>query len=153
MTWDEGKATVERLLGTGELQRVTADLEMATELLARARRHLTSAKTIRDTDAEGAYATLYDAARTACAALLQAQGLRATTRGGHIAIREAVVAQFASLTGGMPLRSFDRLRRRRHEVEYGPSAIVDQDEVDEALTRAEEIVSFAERLAEQLPVF
>lgn len=119
-----------------------------------ARRHLDSARKIRDGDPEGAYAALYDAARKACAALLEAQGLRATSRGGHIAVHDTVLAQFGSLSGGEVLRSFGRLRRRRNEVEYpiGVSRI-DADEVDEALARAAEIVDYAERLVPELPVF
>ena len=42
----------------------------------------------------GAYQPPYDALRKAAAALLAVQGLRATSRGGHIAIQDAVRAQF-----------------------------------------------------------
>lgn len=154
MRWEEGRGTVERLLVGGELQRVTADLDSARALLRSARRHLSSATTIRETDPEGAYAALYDAARKACAALLEAQGLRATSRGGHVALRDAAVAQFAGLSGGRVLRSFDRLRRRRNDIEYpaGDSGI-DLAEVDEALARSTEVVDFAEKLLDALPVF
>ena len=154
MRWEHGRAVVERLLADGELERVSADLGSAGRLLESARRHLESARKVRKSDAEGAYAALYDAARKACAALLEAQGLRVTSRGGHVALREAVTAQFASLTGGGVLRSFDRLRRRRNDIEYpdGDSGI-DLDEVDEALARAVEIVAYAEKLVDKLPVF
>jgi hypothetical protein len=79
---------------------------------------------------------------------------RATSCGGHVAVREAVVAQFASLAGGDALRSFDRLGRRRNEIEYpaGDSG-VDSDEVDEALNRAEGIVAYAEKVIDTLPIF
>lgn len=154
MSWEEGRQTVERLIVDGELQRITADIEGARGLVESARRHLTSAATIRQTDLEGAYAALYDAARKACAALLEAQGLRATSRGGHIALRDAVFAQFADLSGGAVVRRFDRMRRRRHDIEYpsGDSG-VDLAEVDEALARSTEIVAFAEKLIDKLPAF
>lgn len=154
MRWEHGREVVERLLADGELERVSPDLDGARRLLESARRHLTSARTIRESDPEGAYAALYDAARKACAALLQAQGLRVTSHGGHVALREAVVAQFAALTGGGVLRSFDRLRRRRNDIEYpdGDSGI-DLDEVDEALARSDEIVRYADKVVEKLPVF
>jgi hypothetical protein len=152
--WEEGRGTVESLIANGDLQRVTADLSSAKSLLEAARRHLSSAASIRESDPEGAYATLYDAARKACAALLEAQGLRATSRGGHIAVRDAVQAQFAELTGGGVVRPFDRLRRRRNDIEYpGGDSGIDVDEVDEALARATEMVEFAERLVDELPVF
>lgn len=69
-------------------------------------------------------------------------------------MRDAVVAQFASLTGGDALRSFDRLRRRRNDIEYpdGNSG-ADVDEVDEALERAGEIVAYAQKVVDTLPVF
>jgi hypothetical protein len=154
MRWETGREVVERLLADGELDRISPDLENARSLLESARRHLSSARKIRESDPEGAYAALYDAARKACGALLEAQGLRATSRGGHVALREAVIAQFGSLSGGQVLRAFDWLRRRRNDIEYpdGDSGI-DLDEVDEALVRSEEIVSFAERLVGHLPVF
>lgn len=154
MRWEEGRQTVERLINDGELQQITADLEGARALLQSAHRHLTSAATIRQTDLEGAYAALYDAARKACAALLEAQGLRATRRGGHVALRDAVFAQFADLSGGAVVQRFDRMRRRRNDIEY-PSADsgIDLAEVDEALARSTEIVDFAEKLIDNLPVF
>lgn len=154
MRWQEGRETVERLLAEGELQRVPADGARAATLVRTARRHLSSAATIRESDPEGAYATLYDASRKACGALLEAQGLRATSRGGHIALRDAVVAQFGALSGGQVLRPFDRLRRRRNDIEYPANDRgIDLDEVDEALAKAQEIVDFAEKLVANLPVF
>lgn len=154
MKWEEGRTAVEQLLAARELERVSADPNAAKKLIDSAHRHLDSARKIRVSDPEGAFAALYDAARKSCAALLEAQGLRATSRGGHVAVREAVVAQFASLAGGDALRSFDRLRRRRNDIEYptGDSG-VDTDEVDEALERAEGIVAYAEKVIDTLPVF
>jgi hypothetical protein len=154
VSWQEGKETIDRLLAARELQNVSPDLKVAHQLLGTARKHLASARDLQSEDPEGAYAVLYDAARKSCAALLQAQGLRPTSRGGHIAVREAVLAQFGALSGGHVLRPFDRLRRRRNEMEYpsGESAM-DDDEISEALTRAEQMVEFAEKLIDTLPVY
>lgn len=154
MKWEEGRTAVEQLLAARELERVSADPNAAKKLIDSAHRHLDSARKIRVSDPEGAFAALYDAARKSCAALLEAQGLRATSRGGHVAVRDAVVAQFALLAGGDALRSFDRLRRRRNDIEYpaGDSG-VDTDEVDEALERAQGIVAYAEKVIDTLPVF
>lgn len=77
MSWEQGKETIDELLANGELQSVPADLDVARRLLDSARRHLASASEIKINDPEGAYSALYDAARKSCAALLQAQGLRA----------------------------------------------------------------------------
>jgi hypothetical protein len=43
-------------------------------------------------DLPGAYQLAYDALRKSAASLLEVQGLRATSRGGHIAIQDAVIA-------------------------------------------------------------
>ncbi|GAA1504110.1 hypothetical protein GCM10009677_40280 [Sphaerisporangium rubeum] len=119
MRWTLGEDTIRRLLTERELQRVQLARETAKTMLAAAESHLASVGKIRDDDPEGAYTLCYDAARKACAALLQAQGLRATSAGGHIALKDAVVAQFASTPEGRPLRRLDQMRRRRNVVEYG----------------------------------
>jgi hypothetical protein len=67
MRWAEGREVVERLLDDGELEQVSPDLNSSRSLLESARRHLSSARKIRDSDPEGAYAARYDAARKACA--------------------------------------------------------------------------------------
>jgi hypothetical protein len=85
------------------------------------------------------------------AAVLENQGLRATSRGGHIAVREAVSAQLDPPLGGV-LRPFDRLRRRRNQAEY-PSA--DQpgfvaDDIDRDLPKVREIVEAAAKVLDQM---
>jgi hypothetical protein len=87
-------------------------------MLAAAEAHLTSARVFVETDAIAAFSLAYDAARKASAALLAPQRLRATSRGGHIAIQDAVRAQFSG-DGGLPaFRAFPRLRRSRNDFEY-----------------------------------
>ncbi len=153
-TWGPGRATIDRLLDADELQRVTPDVAAARRLVDSATRHLASAATVADNDPEAAFATSYDAARKACSALLEAQGLRATSRGGHIAVREAVSAQSGDLPGGSALRPFDRLRRRRNDIEYPSDPDpVDSEEVQDALTQARGMVEFADKLLDLLPVF
>jgi len=95
MTWSTGAAKIRELLENGELDVVESSVTIARQLLADAERHLASARTIgRAGDLSGAYQLAYDALRKAAASLLAAQGLRATSRGGHIAVQDAVIAQF-----------------------------------------------------------
>lgn len=118
MTWERGRAAIEAQLASGELEVVTASDELGQRLLVEATAHLVSARTISESDPAGAYQLAYDAARKACSALLAVQGLRATTRGGHIAVQEAVRDQFGGEGGVAAFRAFPRLRRTRAGAEY-----------------------------------
>lgn len=60
--------------------------------------------------------------------MLQAQGLRATSKGGHYAIQEAIAAQFTKPPPCDAFRPFGRLRRTRNQVEYDDiTSITDED--------------------------
>src|SRR6266487_5858534 len=117
MRWEQGRAAIERMLADGELQRVPASREQADRLLIQAKTHVTSAVLVCGDDPAGGYALAYDAARKALTAILENQGLRPTTRGGHLAVLEAIRAQLDPPMG-QALRPFDRIRRQRHDVEY-----------------------------------
>ena len=98
------------------------------------------------TDPEGAYVLAYDAVRKAATALLAQQGLRPTSTGGHIAVAEAMHAQFPDVPG---LRSLDRLRRRRNQAEYPDPAGYDpitQDEALDAVNVARQAIASAEKI-------
>src|SRR6266498_3553024 len=129
MRWQQGRDTLDSMINRGELERVPASREQADLLLAQAHQHVSSARAIAASDPAGAYQLLYDAARKSLAAVLENQGLRATSRGGHIAVRDAVSAQLDPPLGAV-LRPFDRLRRRRNQVEY-PSAAAPAVSADE----------------------
>jgi hypothetical protein len=81
--------------------------------------------------------------RKSAASLLAVQGLRSTSRGGHIAVQDTVIAQFADTVSCF--RAFSRLRRNRNRFEYpGDSASEPTtDDVDDALKIAREAVDRA----------
>lgn len=148
MSWERGRAEIERLLADGELERVTPSDEVARRLLADAAAHIRLAGTgVRD-DPAGALQLSYDAARKAAAALLAVQGLRATTRGGHIAVLDAVRAQFDDRGGIDVFGRLGRLRRRRNATEYPDpdSPTVTADEAARALETARTTVDAANGL-------
>ncbi|RSM72214.1 hypothetical protein DMB66_06355 [Actinoplanes sp. ATCC 53533] len=151
MRWQQGREALDGMIARGELERVPASREHADVMLAQARRHLASAVAIADSDPAGAYQLLYDAARKAFAAVLENQGVRATSRGGHIAVRDAVTAQLDPPLGGV-LRPFDRLRRRRNQVEYPSSAApsVSAEEVERDVPKVEQILDVAARVLDQM---
>lgn len=136
-----------------ELAQVSANAELADRLLATARQHLASARLLAASDPYLAYAALYDAIRKALSALLQVQGLRATTSGGHLAVMHAVQAQFGASMGAI-LRPIDRIRVTRHEAEYpGQATYIDEDAVLEDLPKAEAVVEAAARALPHLSAF
>jgi hypothetical protein len=150
MTWEPGRDQIAALLEAAELQRVAPDGGVAQTLLDDAGRHLaTAAAGLSSGDLSGAYQLAYDALRKSAASLLEVQGLRATSRGGHIAIQDAAGAQFGSTVRAF--RSFSRIRRARNSFEYpstdtpGPSP----DDVREAITTATQAHDAAAMILDQ----
>jgi hypothetical protein len=119
------------MLARGELERVPASREHADVLLDLAQRHLSSAQAIAEFDASGS-----------------------TSRGGHIAVREAVSAQVDPPLGSV-LRPFDRIRRRRNQAEYpaADSPTFDPDEVVRDLPKVREMVDVAVKLLDRMSPF
>jgi hypothetical protein len=137
MTWQPGHDRIEGLLAAGELDQVTPADSVASLMLEDAGRHLVTAAAAAETgDLAGAYQLAYDALRKSAASLLAVQGLRATSRGGHVAVQEAIVAQFGSTA--RVFRAFGRIRRARNSFEYpstttpGPA----HDDVSDAIAVA-----------------
>ena len=148
MSWERGRAEIERLLGEGELESVAASSELAARLMSDAEAHVGLAAKGLEDDPTGALQLSYDAARKAAAALLAVQGLRATTRGGHVALIDAVRAQFNDRGGMEVFGRLHRLRRRRNASEYPDADApgVTADDAGQALTTAAETLSAAKRL-------
>lgn len=145
MPWERGRAAIERLLEESELELVAPSSDLATRLMDDAAAHLESANAIKAVDPTGAYQLAYDAARKACSALLALQGLRATTRGGHVAVQEAMREQF-----GAVFASYARMRRRRRDSEYPnlDTPSVTAADVQEGITQAADMVDAAAKLIE-----
>lgn len=150
MTWEPGSERIAELLDAAELERVTADEEVARRLIEDAGRHIATAGAALETgDLAGAYQLAYDALRKSAASLLAVQGLRATSRGGHLAVQEAVLAQFGSAT--RPFRAFGRIRRARNNFEYPSSATFGPaaDDVIDAITVATQAREAATTIIDQ----
>jgi hypothetical protein len=142
------------MIAASELQRVPASRDHADRLIRQARRHLVSADEISDGDPAGGYTLVYDAARKALTAMLENQGLRPTTRGGHLAVYEAARAQLDPPMGQV-LRPFDRMRRQRHDVEYPPTDApqISPEDVREDVAKAAAIIDLSERVLDQMSPF
>lgn len=153
MRWSQGRADIDDMLAAARppLQRVPPSREHADRLLDQARRHVVTARMSAESDPEGAYALMYDAARKALTAILENQGLRPTSEGGHLAVYHAVLAQLDPPMGGK-LRPFDRMRRRRRDAEYPSSdaPMLTADDVVDDLPKAEEILVIAAQVLDQM---
>jgi hypothetical protein len=153
--WAQGADRVTALIEARHLQRVPCDPDAVDALLASARRHIESALLTVDQDPEAAYSLAYDAARKDATALLNHQGLRPTTAGGHLAVVDTISAQFPGVPG---LTSLDRLRRRRNQAEYPDPRSYDpitSEEANDAIKVADNCASSTERLLQidELGVF
>ncbi|GAA2872636.1 hypothetical protein GCM10010517_33070 [Streptosporangium fragile] len=148
--WTRGEADVERMLVSGELQRVRGDAADGSGWLEKAATTLASAEGLKATDPNSAYTLAYDAARFACAGLLAQQGLRATTSGGHYAVQQTVIRQF-----GPAFEPYGTLRRRRNELEYPefPDEAVEEAEADHAIAAARSLIDAADKLLGHLGLF
>jgi len=104
VTWSKGQDEIQTLLDQNELERIAPNAKLSERYISEAANHLASAESIIGSDLSGSYDLAYDSARKACAALLAVQGLRATSQGGHIAVGDAVQAQF-----GPAFKAFNRL--------------------------------------------
>ena len=151
--WDKGRAEVERLIQEGKLQRIPATTYDG-QTLRIPRNHLNSAEKTIEHDLEGAYTLVYDAMRKALVALLAVEGLRATSKGGHIVIHDCLKAQLSPQADNL-LRAYDRMRRSRNNVEYPPVGAeeITAEEVRDDIKTVREALPTIERLLEVLPVF
>ncbi len=139
--WATGAEQIMAMLADGELEQVAPSPQNAARLLAEADRHLRSAALLAPDDPAGAYDMLYAAARKAMAAALAVQGLRSTSKGGHMAVQEAVTHQLGAT--GSVVRPFGRLRRTRNDADYPrlDSPEHTTDDIDEDLPKARQIVA------------
>ena len=150
MTWQSGRQEVNAALRARELQQVTGGQAAGDGWITDARRKHETARRISEEDPETAFVTAYDAARFALVGMLAQQGLRATQKGGHLAVEQAVRAQF-----GSSFVTFSTLRRRRAELEYPsyPGEKVEEEELLDALRAVGEIIDGAARLLPHLTIF
>ena len=151
--WKIGREAILGMLDRGELSKVPADRAFAHEMIAVALTHLKSVERNAIPDPVLAYSALHDAVRKAMAAVLQAEGLRATSKGGHLAVQYAIEAQFGNAMGTY-MRTANRIRVQRNEVEYPtPTTGVDTEVVLGDLPGGAKIVESCQKLVDTIDVF
>lgn len=120
-------------------------------MLDQAHQRVATAATIAESDPVTAYNTAYGGVRQAATSLLIQQGLRPKSEGGHVAVVEAVRAQF-----GESFAYFNAMRRRRNKLEYPQSpddVAVDTAAAREAIAYVEATLAAAAQLLPQLELW
>ena len=156
--WEKGERTVRYLADRGRLESFEAeDLgALADVLIGRAARRVetTAGAALEGGDVDGAYVAAYDAYRMAAESLLARQGLRATGGdGSHMAVEDAVAAQFAADIPEFAKPTFERFRRTRHSVQYfDPAAApITESDASWAIEKATAAVSGVKALLATTP--
>ena len=146
--WRKGERTVQYLVERARLESFEANglVELADALIGRASRRVetTAAAALVGGDVDGAYVAAYDAYRMAAESLLARQGLRATGGdGSHMAVEDAVAAQFDAEVPEFAKPTFDRFRRTRHSAQYfdPDSAPITEPDASWAIEKAAMAVS------------
>ncbi len=121
------KFSVADLARDGRIEGVSADLSAAWSRLDEAKTHLSSSAALADSDPSLSYVALYEAARKAITAHMQAHGYRATNRpGAHHAVGLYAEATLATGPAAPHVRAFDRMRQIRNRSEYAHQPITKQ---------------------------
>ena len=152
--WQPGRGEVDALLEAKHLERVPANAELAHAYLTQARAPVATSKASIEADPIGSFQLAYDGARKALASLLLVQGIRPTGAGGHIAVYDAVDAQFGRVMG-TTIRPFPGMRRLRNSSEY-PSVekpVATADDARRAQADAAAMIEAAAKVIDRLPVY
>lgn len=145
--WQRGRSRIDEMLASGQLELITGASANGAPWLAKARRRLDTSTVLAADDPESALVLAYEAAHAAGFGLLAQQGLRPTRNGGHIAVEQALRAQF-----GGPFDKYGWLRSARNEDLYPafPGDRIDAQTLVEALADSADILNAAEQLLQSL---
>jgi len=156
--WTSGEQTVQFLVDRNRLENFEAeDLgSLAGALMSRAALRIgtTAAAALAGGDIDGAFVAAYDGYRMTAEALLARQALRATGGdGSHMAVEDAVSAQFGTEIPAFAKPTFERFRRARHAAQYfDPSAApLTASDAEWAIEKAKEALTGAKALLAASP--
>ncbi len=156
--WAKGEPTVQFLVDRNRLEAFEAeDLAGLTDaLIGRAvlRVETTASAALAGGDVDGAFVASYDGYRMAAEVLLARQALRATGGdGSHMAVEDAVSAQFGTEIPAFAKPTFERFRRARHAAQYfDPSvAPLTASDAEWAIGKAQEALSGVKALLAASP--
>jgi hypothetical protein len=148
----DGSKSVTYLIHKGDLELVEANLDGALRLLDQSGAHLRSASQIIDGDPGGSFQLSYDAARKSMTAILLIQGLRHTSQGGHLAVEQAITAQFPEIVDFGAIR-WMRLLRNQTEYPSPNRPTASYEDALQGLEAATLILRAAQNLASEVEPF
>ena len=129
------------LLKKHMVEKIDADLKHAKELLESADRDLKAAEdNLKTNHPEWALAISYNAMLSAGMALMAHKGYRTFAEAHHLAVIQFCAAILPKESSGL-VSTFNRYRVRRHDVVYGESEAVGEDEAGRAIENAKKFVS------------
>ena len=127
------------LLKTGQLVREHTSKERIAEFLEFAENEVAAAKYNLSKFPLTAYKSAYDALIHAGNALIRFYGYRPTTTYTHATITEFVDRILGTEYGHLA-RSFKRMRRKRHPLQYDAQFLESHKAVKDSIVKAEELI-------------
>jgi uncharacterized protein (UPF0332 family) len=135
---------IEDLEREGLIRKIPADKRRVADLLALARRDISTSRTLLATSHDWAYTIAYNAVLQAGRALMASRGYRPDGQNQHIA-----VVKFAMLfLEEKDALVFDRMRRKRHTSVYDAAGTVSAAEAEFAVEQAGHLTGIIEGLLE-----
>lgn len=127
------------LISTGQLKKETTSRQKLTEFLTFAENELSAAKFNLERFPLTAYKSAYDALIHAGNALIRHYGYRPTAKYTHATICECVSRVLGSEYEEL-VRSFKRMRKKRHPLQYEAVFSESKEEVKNSISKAEKLV-------------
>ena len=127
------------LLRSGQLKKEHTSKQKIAEFLEFAENELSAAKFNLSEFSLIAYKSAYDALIHAGNALIRYYGYRPTAKYTHATITEFVDRIFGKEYGSLA-RSFKRMRRKRHPLQYEARFSESQEEIKNSILKAEELI-------------
>lgn len=129
------------LLKKHMIEKIDVDPKHAAELLESADRDLKAAEdNLKTGHPEWALAISYNAMLSAGMALMAHKGYRTFAEAHHLAVVQFCAAVLPKESSGL-VSTFNRYRVRRHDVVYGESGAVGEDEAKRAVENSKKFVS------------
>lgn len=140
----------EDLIRLGQLKKEETNLQKLTEFIIFSENEISAAKFNLDKFPLTAYKSAYDALIHAGNALIRCHGYRPTTKYTHATITEFVDRVLGKEYGDL-VRSFKRMRKKRHPLQYDAIFSESREEIKNSIIKAEKLVKKIEEYIDITP--